>query len=413
MSWRDQMLSGSFRGAAFLIREARTGFGRRGQVHQFPERDTPYAEDLGRRARSFTVECFVIGADYMSARDALMRACEQPGPGTLVHPYLGVRSVVVVEPAEMTESTAEGGLARFEIPFQESGGEVEPAASTDTAATVQAQASAGGDALATQFADDFSLDGMPQWVQDAAAANHDSLVATLNALRDSIPGIPAAVTAFDTQLAAEAQALASLIRTPYNLGASVVSLIVGLGTIAAQPLDALNLYTGLASWQPGTAAPTGTTPASVQQAANRAAFVGLVQRTAVFQAAAAASQVPAQSGTSTASDGTPIAGYDTSDAAQAVRETLADAIDTQQLTAPDTVFGALTDLRAAVVADLDARAAALPGLVTFTPAADLPALVVAERLYADPTRADEIARRNASPYPGFLAGGSALEVASA
>ncbi|MGH8426386.1 MAG: DNA circularization protein [Gammaproteobacteria bacterium] len=413
MSWRDQMLPGSFRGAPFLIKVARTGVGRRTELHQYPLRDTPWAEDLGRHARSFTVECFVLGADYMSQRNALMDALEQGGAGTLVHPYLGTKSVVVNGSADITEDTAEGGMARFSIPFAESGQKLEPAAATDTAGAVADQASAGNAALATQFSDDFATEGYPQWVQDAASANTNELTDTLDSLRSSIPGIPDSVVAFDSQLAEFSQSLASLIRTPYNLAASVVSLIAGLGTIAEQPLDAVNLYSTLSTWQPSGPLPAATTPARAQAAANQQALTDLVQRTAIMQQGAAASRVPAQSGTDTSVDGTPLAGYDTADVALAVRDAITGSIDTQQLTAPDAVFDALTDLRAAVVTDFDARAGALPSLVTFTPATDLPATVIAWRLYADASRDAEIVQRNAVVYPGAVPGGAPLEVASA
>lgn len=77
MSWRDQLRDGSFRGVPFKIQASRALVGRRGQVHEYPLRDKPYAEDLGRRARAFNVECFVLGADYMAQRDALIAALEE------------------------------------------------------------------------------------------------------------------------------------------------------------------------------------------------------------------------------------------------------------------------------------------------------------------------------------------------
>ena len=133
MSWRDQLRAGSFRGAPFLIEHHAADVGRRIALHQYPLRDLPWAEDLGRRARQFRVECFVLGPDYMPARDALIAALEAPGAGTLVHPYYGSLQVVVAQAASVSESTEEGGVCRFTIPFAEAGKRTEPAASTDTA----------------------------------------------------------------------------------------------------------------------------------------------------------------------------------------------------------------------------------------------------------------------------------------
>jgi len=416
MAWRDELQPGSFRGVPFLIDTASTEIGRRIALHEYPLRDTPYAEDLGRKARQFAIECLVLGPDYMAARDRLIAALEAAGPGTLVHPYFGTRRVVVAQPASVNESTREGGLARFRIPFAEAGEKLEPEATTDTAAQVQDQAGATNAVLANSFASQWSVEGTPQWVSDAGGGFLGRLTDKLQALRDSIPGIPESVTAFNAQLQAFSDGLSSLIRAPFNLGASVLDLVLGLGTIARQPLDALGLYRTLFDFGSGQPAVIGSTPARKQQAANQAALQALVRGTAVAQAAAAGSRVPAQTMPATAlqllADPTAPAtgGYGTANDAIAVRDALTDAIDEQSLTAADDLYVQLQDLRTAVVRDIATRVAGLPDLITFTPTTTLPALVVAYRLYADAGRDQEIVDRNGVRYPGFITGGHALEV---
>src|SRR5690349_9842319 len=130
MAWQDKLRKASFRGVPFQVDTSEGTFGRRGVVHEYPLRDTPFVEDLGRRARSLSVEGFVLGSDYMAARDALLAALERRGPGTLVHPYLG-ELVVSVQEVKLRESTAEGGLARFGITFLESGAERFPSNSVN------------------------------------------------------------------------------------------------------------------------------------------------------------------------------------------------------------------------------------------------------------------------------------------
>ncbi|WP_424682912.1 DNA circularization protein [Frateuria sp. YIM B11624] len=416
MAWRDELQPGSFRGVPFLIDASSADFGRRVSLHEYPLRDTPYGEDLGRRARQFSIECLVLGPDYMAARDRLIAALEAPGAGTLVHPYLGTRRVVVAQPASVNESTREGGVARFRIPFAEAGEKLEPEATADTATQVQGQADATGAVLANSFASQWSVEGTPQWVSDAGSSDLVGLTDQLQALRDSIPGLPDSVTVFNAQLQAFSNELSSLIRTPFNLGASVVDLVLGLGTIARQPIDALGLYRNLLDFGADQAPVTGSTPARQQQATNRAALQALVRGSAVAQAAAAASRVPAQTVPPTAvqlanDPTTPAtAGYGTADQAVAVRDALTDALDDQSLTADDDLYPQLVDLRAAVVRDIGARVAGLPNLITFTPGTTLPALVVAYRLYGDAGRAEEIVARNDLRYPGFATGGQALEV---
>jgi prophage DNA circulation protein len=79
----------------------------------------------------------------------------------------------------------------------------------------------------------------------------------------------------------------------------------------------------------------------------------------------------------------------------------------------DDSYAAMVDLRAALVTDLTTRASSLPQLLDYTPNVTVPSLLVAQRLYGDATRADEIVLRNDVARPGFLPGGQALEVLNA
>lgn len=424
MSWRDELQPGSFRGVPFLIDAASTEVGRRVALHEYPLRDTPYPEDMGRKARQFSIECLVLGPEYMAARDRLITALEAPGAGTLVHPYYGTRRVVVAQPSSINETTREGGVARFRIPFAEAGEKLEPAGTADTAAQVQGQAASTGNQLANSFASQWAVDGLPKWVSDSGMGSLGGLADKLDALRDSIPGIPDSITAFNAQLQAFSNSLSSLIREPFNLGAQVVSLVLGLGTIARQPFDALGLYRNLFDFGADDAPIVASTPARAQQLANRTTLHALVRGAAVAQAAAAAASVPAQTTTPTRAqavtstqaqlDNAPslvaTVGFGTAEAAVAVRDALTDAIDEQLLVADDDLYVQLLDLRTAVVRDINTRVASLPALIMFTPLATLPALVLAYRLYADATRDQEIVARNDLRYPGFVTGGQVLEV---
>jgi prophage DNA circulation protein len=79
MAWRDALRSGSFRGVPFQIDSHDLTFGRRTSMHEYPLRDEPYSEDLGRKARVFSLNLYVIGRDYMAGRDNLREALEKTG----------------------------------------------------------------------------------------------------------------------------------------------------------------------------------------------------------------------------------------------------------------------------------------------------------------------------------------------
>src|SRR5215471_8324607 len=95
--WRDELLPASFRGAMFHVDSGSKESGRRIVVHEFPKRDIPYAEDMGRRSMEFSVRGYCITfpvdtsvdlymRDYRLSRDALITALEMEGPGPLQLP---------------------------------------------------------------------------------------------------------------------------------------------------------------------------------------------------------------------------------------------------------------------------------------------------------------------------------------
>src|SRR5215472_18763971 len=113
--------SGSFRGARFRVDSYSTEIGRRADVREYPLRNIPQAEDLGRKARRFQFTAYVLGDGWEFARDELLNACEADGPGLLVHPFHGEHEVVC-ESCTVSESRV-GGVryCAFELGFVEAG----------------------------------------------------------------------------------------------------------------------------------------------------------------------------------------------------------------------------------------------------------------------------------------------------
>ena len=95
--WWQQLQPGSWRGVGFVMDAAETHAGRRVAIHEYPYRDDVWPEDLGKLPRRFAIQCYQTGDDVYQQRDALIAACEQPGPGTLVHPTLGSVQCVLLD----------------------------------------------------------------------------------------------------------------------------------------------------------------------------------------------------------------------------------------------------------------------------------------------------------------------------
>jgi len=164
MTFYDNLRPASFRGANFKVQAADDGRGRATVIHEFPLRDQVYVEDLGLAQRTIEITAFVIGQSFETERDTLIKALEQPGPGTLIHPWLGSFRVSLAEPARVTHNAEQAGLVMFQLKFVEDGEPAAPSPSLDFPGLSQAAA------LAARLLAGRSLDLGFQWTGVTAEA---------------------------------------------------------------------------------------------------------------------------------------------------------------------------------------------------------------------------------------------------
>ena len=157
MAWRDRLLPASFRGADFFIQSHESDVGgRRAHVHEYPGRDEPYAEDLGLVTKEYEFEAYVVGEDYIAARDRVSNACTMSGPAQLVHPYLGNRFALCLR-CRVMEKTDEGGMARFKLKFVDAGINRYPAARASSTSAVNNAVADSRVAMTDQFTSRFQV----------------------------------------------------------------------------------------------------------------------------------------------------------------------------------------------------------------------------------------------------------------
>ncbi|AUZ85786.1 DNA circularization protein [Methylophaga nitratireducenticrescens] len=380
MSWRATYTGkGKYGTAEFLVREADMEFGRRNVIHEYPQRDEPYVEDLGLKARRFTLEAFVIGRDYHIARDNLMKELEKPGPSTLEHPYLGAMQVSLASPARLRESNRHGGMAQFTLNLIVAGKNKYPDRAIDTQARTAAQADVALQTAVIEFESKFNAKGLQ--------ANHaEQLQAEVDTVFSSIDEVVGTTLDPISLRLSSATEIASILQ----------SSISRIGTRVTQPLEAIKSYSSLFNSGINRPVIPLATRSRQQQATSTKAVYDLVNRTTLIEAARSSSQ----------------AEYATYDDAIRVRNNLLTELDVQMKAndVSDDVFTSLLDLRVTVIEDIRTRGADLSRLTTYTPKASLPALVIAHNLYGDAFREQEVIERNNVSHPGFVSGGQALEV---
>lgn len=153
--WKSKLRRASFRGVEFGVVDAEMLFGRRNVLHEYPLRDIPFAEDLGKKAREFSFNAFCIGDNFIELRDRLIKAIEEDDtPGTLVHPTLGIKTVIPKE-CRVRYNNSEGGIEYLALAFVEAGENAYPTQTVNTSYRAIAIAESAIPRLEDNFASRF------------------------------------------------------------------------------------------------------------------------------------------------------------------------------------------------------------------------------------------------------------------
>jgi prophage DNA circulation protein len=130
--WRAKLLPASFKGVEFHVEAAIEERGRRLVVHEFPKKNRPYAEDMGRRAFGYSVRGYIIAygrdrendprfvRDYTILRDRLRDVLDEGGGGRLQLPSMAP-VIVACDRYRLTEEDRQGGYCTFDMQFVEQG----------------------------------------------------------------------------------------------------------------------------------------------------------------------------------------------------------------------------------------------------------------------------------------------------
>lgn len=146
--WRLMLVPASYCGVQYHVEQQARSSGRRIVLHEYPKRDLPYSESMGRHAIRYQVTGYLIGPNYHQAKRALVEALESQDGGPLVDPYLVAPLMAVCERYSVTETRERGGYCTLEMSFVELGSAGNSLAATDTGSAANASADASSNAAA-------------------------------------------------------------------------------------------------------------------------------------------------------------------------------------------------------------------------------------------------------------------------
>jgi len=388
--WLSTLWPASYKGVPFYVEHDGERGGRRLAVHQFPRRDDPFLEDLGRSAKSFEITAYLVGDASDSDASALSSVFDAEGAGLLVLPTHGP-IMVRNGPFERSRSKDRLGYIAFTGTFFREGA-ASSLASVDYLAqlvfdAVDALALAAQGPVAA-----LDIVGAPEWVVAAGVAGVQDIVATLEVMRDargvdpalapalalSLSSVYAVIPTSLTRLAVDPTFVADLFSVSRDLAA------------AMDPSVAAGSFTSNIDAFPVSVAAAGVSVNSARAAAN-SIVVNQLGRLALI--AGLIDSLMRQT-------------FGDRQAATAARSSAFGLLEAElevasSLRASD-LFSAIGDMRAALARYFATTIADLRPVVVVTAPRMLPAVWHAWRLYADPTRAQELIDRNRAPHPAFL-----------
>lgn len=423
MSWRNEKQEASFRGVPFFCETDEQPVGQRAQVNEYPLRDMPSVQFLGKKAMRITMSAWVAGDDFLEKRDALLDALEAPGPGELVHPWFGRMKASAVD-SSVSHSRKEQGMSRFSLVFiREEESETAPSIQQNIAATLGAE---------LQATDAIFIDRFSELISsiDMLAIRADAVVRPITEIMTVISEIYGDVTAIiDSGLSVVDEIISAPSRFAENLLSFVRSAsgdfngfynnIFGMATVGGIDLRLRSIET------------IKRVPMPISQGSYQfvAATKQLVERAILIDAMGGAAKFPSAGSRPSrlkkrmpaVSDNT-IAQAESVDIESFAYDTLgveyvpvpvADDIWRLRTNIGETVWSAMTNsvgedyealssVRGLVLRHLGRVARGSSSIIEVKNPVPQPALVLSYRLFGDARRAAEIISRNQIIHPGFV-----------
>lgn len=448
MGWRDRLQAASFRGVAFEYRsDDLSGIGRRNQSYEYPKREQGYVEDMGRGVERIDIEAILIGKEYLTQLDALLKALRATGPGELVHPFYGRLQMVADASGRVRHSFEDGGMCTVSMSFVEAGENKYPAGQEIPAIKVVSFVDRLQAKAWAEFNDIFGAVSLPEWVSVDALTD-------IGGVLSDVQGVYGRVLAGDVAGLLGGTSLLSGVSLPSWVSVDALADIAGvvgvgkdiysrvlsgtwtdlLGNAGGLALGLMSTVTSFARSLRGGSGSSSSysrllrgdsgssyssserfspgpqvvalqlakgfsaqlsqpltvlgSPAQRQSQINSAAIQRLVTHATIGQAAREIVAVEQ-----------PV--YDDLQHWHGELTAVVDR-ELERPGLPQSTFDALADLRGAVGRYVLSESASASRLKTYTPPTTLPAVVLAYDLYEDATRSDELVRRNGLQHPGFV-----------
>ena len=397
MAYKSNLRPASFRGVSFEVLKTVLSVGRRVQVFEYPQRDVPFVEDLGKSARTITVTVMTTGDDYIARMKKVIAAIEKEGSGRYVDPWLGAMNVTPKATSSPTFSSTH--VASITITFVESGEYRFPNALIDTGSLCESVAQKLKDSALGVFFKDFNLEGATDFVKKAVSGDIAELLTNEN-----LQFVSEILNTADGLADVANDALTLVEGGSEVLGGRLMDVLglAGVGsTVAAWSTVARRISRLVKSDDFNTSSTVGSKSSeAVRVLEAKSATQTLIRAAEISNVILASTQVGTENDKADVESTAITIAYDDM---VSIRNEVLEVIDAEMLkTESNDVYRVLEEARSAVYQDMTTRAENRARLVDYTPPEVLPALVLSYERYSDANREAEIIERNRIAHGSFV-----------
>lgn len=407
MAFTDTLfLPGSFNGIQFFLDLSQHDTGKRAILHEFPDRNKPVPEDLGRKGKVFKLTMHLIGEDVFSQRDRLLKELNRNGRGELNHPYYG-RLLVMVQDVSIREDNKVGRFISVEATFLEAGDLLFPTTGEDAIDFLDAVLAGAQNAINEIFSGAYSVLGFPQGVFDRAQQTVETALDLIEIATQPLQKVEAAVDEIFFDIQDIRANISTILQTPGDL-ADRLGTLVGRFSLGADDDRSLlsaedaeiadDALDGLTGADFGSGDILTPTPNAEQEKENVEQIEKLIQRRAIIEKSRIA----------------PNREFLSAQDAEQEQKLITGLIDSQieemNTSEEDELYQNFRDVRAAITETVPSEDAELPNLINVSFKTSLPTLVITHDLYESLELEQDVIDRNSIRNPGFVPGDTELEV---
>ena len=249
MGYGENLHPAKFKNVTFFVPSETVKRGKKVVVHEYPNSNVRYVEELGKLPPMFTLPAIVHGQDALAQRLRLEQVLEEPGQGELVHPVYGPLQVTALTFTVDSDQT-KLGVYEFSIEFAQSRFEVSPVPDTTGKEQVTAKAAESQTAVNDNLEKKWLLPAKLALFADAVSKFLDKIDEINAAVNGVVDKIESASAAFTRTINTIQQTVFGIVTAAADLKQAVQDIVDSVKDLVNTPAQLLDAWRSLAENNP-------------------------------------------------------------------------------------------------------------------------------------------------------------------